>query len=205
MNLDKIKKLYDDNIQEFGISSRSVGWPDEQAHQLRFDKLVYGLESNIDTPVTINDLGCGYGAFFNYLEGKGHHIEHFYGYDISEEMIIKGKELLASKQVEFFIDSKLSTVADYSFTSGIFNVRFEESDAQWEEYIKEVLHNMNQFSKKGFAFNLLSTYVDFKRDHLYYGDSKIFFDYCKKEFSRFVTLLHDYPLYEWTIVVKKEA
>ena len=59
-----------------------------------------------------------------------------------------------------------------------------------------------KLSKKGFGFNLLSTYVDWKEDHLYYGDPLFFFDFCKRHVSRYVSLLHDYPLYEWTILVR---
>ena len=29
------------------------------------------------------------------------------------------------------------------------------------------------------------------------------FDRCKRTYSRFVTLLHDYPLYEFTIIVRR--
>jgi hypothetical protein len=57
-------------------------------------------------------------------------------------------------------------------------------------------------SRRGFAFNLFTTYVDWKEDHLYYGDPGFFFDFCKRELSRSVALLHDYPLWEWTMVVR---
>jgi hypothetical protein len=60
---------------------------------------------------------------------------------------------------------------------------------------------MREHSKLGFAFNLLTTFVDWKKDVLYYADPMHYFEYCKKNFSRYVTLLHDYPLYEWTLLV----
>ena len=63
---------------------------------------------------------------------------------------------------------------------------------------------MAEQSRIGFSFNLLTSYVDWEEDHLYYGDPGVFFEYCKRKHSRFVTLLHDYPLYEWTIAVRKE-
>ncbi|HAW53355.1 MAG TPA: SAM-dependent methyltransferase, partial [Flavobacteriales bacterium] len=45
---------------------------------------------------------------------------------------------------------------------------------------------------------------DRKRPDLYYGDPCFFFDYCKRNFSRNVALLHDYNLYDFTILVRKE-
>ena len=87
--------------------------------------------------------------------------------------------------------------------SGTFNVRFEANDEVWQAFIKKKLDEIDQFSRRGFAFNLLSTYVDWKENHLFYGDPSYWFNLCKQKYSKKVSLLHDYPLYEWTIVVKK--
>ena len=38
---------------------------------------------------------------------------------------------------------------------------------------------------------------------LFYADPLHLFDRCKRTYSRFVTLLHDYPLYEFTIIVRR--
>jgi len=60
-------------------------------------------------------------------------------------------------------------------------------------------------SRAGFAFNCVSHYVDYRVPTLYYADPLRFFDHCKRRYSRFVSLLHDYPLYEFTILVRKEG
>jgi hypothetical protein len=39
-----------------------------------------------------------------------------------------------------------------------------------------------------------------QRPDLYYG-----FDFCKRRFSRNVALLHDYGLYDFTILVRKDV
>ena len=39
---------------------------------------------------------------------------------------------------------------------------------------------------------------------LFYGDPLLFFDFCKRNFSRNVALLHDYGLYDFTILVRKD-
>ena len=43
------------------------------------------------------------------------------------------------------------------------------------------------------------------RPHLHYGDPLWFFDWCKRKYSRNVALLHDYDLYDFTIIVRKDA
>ena len=56
----------------------------------------------------------------------------------------------------------------------------------------------------GFGFNVLTLYsdADKRRADLYYADPLELFTHCRLTFSRFVTLLHDYPLYEFTLLVR---
>ena len=87
--------------------------------------------------------------------------------------------------------------------SGTFNVKLDAAHERWTEHIKASLVELSGRSRKGLAFNLLTKYVDWRADHLYYGDPYEFMDYCRRSISRYVALLHDYPMYEWTIVVRK--
>jgi hypothetical protein len=44
---------------------------------------------------------------------------------------------------------------------------------------------------------------DKRRPDLYYADPLALFDHCKRTYSRFVSLIHDYPLYEFTLLVRR--
>jgi hypothetical protein len=70
--------------------------------------------------------------------------------------------------------------------------------------MKGALMHLAAMSIRGFAFNAMTTYVDWKQENLYYADPFMFFDFCKRNISRYVSLLHDYPLFEWTMIVRKE-
>ena len=196
--LDPIRQLYEDSLEKHGTVPAGVGWPDPDAHRLRFDKLAELIEASGD--LTINDLGCGYGAFFGYLRERGVAIETFRGYDISGPMIERARE--QEPEGDFRLGARLDEPADYSFACGIFNVRLERVEEDWHRHILATLDNMAEHSTRGFAFNLLTTYVDFRRDHLYYGDPSAFFELCKTRYSKHVSLLHDYPLFEWTMLVR---
>lgn len=203
--LKDIEQLYTGNLKEHGTQSKAVGWNTEDCQQLRFEKLC-SLLDRPSKPVKILDYGCGFGSMLQYIEQ--HYpgsVAEYQGYDISEDMIAEvGKQLSASKtKISLFNKPEISTSADFGFVSGTFNVRFDADDATWEAFIKSVLDALNNHCSEGFAFNLLSTYVDWQEPHLYYGDPCYWFDFCKRNFSRKVTLVHDYPLWEWTIVVRK--
>jgi hypothetical protein len=98
-------------------------------------------------------------------------------------------------------------LADYGVASGIFNVRLSHEDSEWLDYIESMLEVLDRTSRLGFAFNCLTSYSDRDkmRDDLYYADPRRLFDLCKRRYSRDVALLHDYGLYEFTLLVRKAA
>lgn len=202
-DLSKVKKLYDKSIVEHGIDPRSVGWTKAGTQELRFKKLMEVVD-NRKNPFSLNELGCGYGELYNYCLREGFPVARYSGYDISEKMLEAAKKHLGnSHKIELFNNPVLKSKADYSVTSGIFNVRFDQTRVEWKNYVLKTLHNLYEFSGKGFSFNLLTKYVDYEEDHLFYADPNEFFDYCKRKFSKKVNLLHDYDLFEWTMIVEK--
>ena len=207
--LSKVETMYSENLKKMGSDdSRAVGWNTEECQKLRFSKLTSVI--NADEPFSINDLGCGYGALLPFIVDElGCKVKIYNGYDISENMLSAARQRLnkyngSSTQILLYKEPILKDVADYSIVSGTFNVKFDSTNEEWSEYIKNCLQNLDEKSTKGFSFNLLTSYVDWQEEHLYYADPCYWFDYCKKNFSKKVSLYHDYPLYEWTIIVKKE-
>jgi SAM-dependent methyltransferase len=202
LDLSEIADLYTGNIHQHGVASKAVGWPDAQSHALRFKSLSYLLPSG-GKEFSVNDLGCGYGAYLEYLNDEGYPVSFFRGYEISDAMLEEARRRNYVANAEWMSGARLDKAADYSLASGIFNVRLENDEETWREYVLNTLNNLHEFSRLGFAFNLLSTYVDWREDHLYYGDPLFYFDYCKRHFAKPVTLLHDYPLWEWTLIVRR--
>jgi SAM-dependent methyltransferase len=156
-------------------------------------------------PCSVNDFGCGYGALLDYFQRKGVEVA-YHGYDAAESMVRKAREIHPTADPRTF-SSELSAlpVADYTVASGLFNVKLDADTAQWQAYVLATLDQLAQVSKRGFAFNVLTSYSDSERmrGDLYYSDPCFLFDYCKRRYSKWVTLLHDYGLYEFTILVRK--
>lgn len=203
MNLNKIEKLYTQNLETYGIDSRAVGWNSPESQNLRFEKLMFLVENN-SKPFSINELGCGYGELYKYLEKHKFNFAEFNGYDISQPMLDSCKDYLMNPNNLFLYNSsKLSSSADYSITSGIFNTPFDYSEDKWKKYIKDTIVNLYDNSLKGIAFNFLTSYVDFRSESLYYQDPAEMLAFCLENFGKNVKLIHDYPLYEFTILIFK--
>ncbi len=69
-----------------------------------------------------------------------------------------------------------------------------------------MLEKFNSLCRKGFSCNFLTKYSDANRmrSDLYYADPCFLFDYCKRHFSKNIALLHDYQLYDFTLIVRKD-
>ena len=203
--LSGIRDLYTGNLATHGLTSKSVGWKDDGSHLLRFERLGRVLDRD-GGDYTVNDWGCGYGAMFGYLDAlEGGGLREYIGYDISQEMITAASAQCDPTRSRFVLGPDVTEDADYSFVSGTFNVKLQATDAEWDAYVKRQLSAMFAHSRRGLAFNLLTSYVDWKAENLFYADPNNFFDFCKRHLSRHVTLVHDYALFEWTILVSRDA
>ena len=201
-DLDQVKSYFDKCIQEYGATSRGVDWNSDASQQLRFDQFLRLFRSDA---FSLLDYGCSYGALAHYLAGKGLNVD-YYGFDILESAIELARELHADRpRRTFFSDASQLPVCDYVVASGIFNYKAESSVTEWTDHVLNTLHRFNELSSQGFASNFLTIYSDAEkmRPHLYYADPLILFDYCKRNFSRDVAILHDYEAYDFTILVRK--
>jgi SAM-dependent methyltransferase len=201
--LSGIERYYSDKISLFGVDPRGVDWNGVTSQELRFEQLekLIGGEDHF----SICDIGCGYGAFASYLKSRGKTF-NYEGIDISHAMIHEAKKLYAEhKDIAFSVSDTPTVIHDYCVASGIFNVRTSIEEEKWKNHILNTIGMMDKFSRKGFSFNCLTSYSDKDKmkDYLFYGDPCEFFAECKTKYSRNVSLIHDYGLYEFTMLVRK--
>lgn len=187
------------------LQAQQVGWKNDSSQNRRFRQLVKVLPEI--GALSINDLGCGLGALLEYLQRHNYETDYA-GYDVIPEMIEQARRKFKLEKGVYFEaieHAREMREADYSVASGIFNVRGEKSNDSWLEHMLETIGVMNEKSRDGFAFNALTSYSDahLMVDELYYADPCFMFDYCKRNFSRDVALLHDYQEYDFTIIVRK--
>lgn len=201
-DLDAVAGLYSASLAEHGPAPQAVGWRDDDAHRLRFDKLAAVLPAD-GRRVTVADLGCGYGAFFEYLEevlGAG--LSRYVGYEISEEMAAAARRRLHDPRVLVVESATPTEEVDYSFACGTFNVKLDAERAEWDAYVKDQVRTLAATSRSGLAFNLLTTDVDWQDPKLFYADPDEYAEFCRGELSRDVRLVQGYGLYEWTMHVR---
>jgi SAM-dependent methyltransferase len=201
--LEKVARYYDERLVTFGDTPQGVDWNSADSQSMRFGRLLGLIENGGEA--SINDFGCGYGALVDYLGDTSLRLTYC-GFDISLPMIAAARARHDGRSwCRFTADPAQLLPADYTVASGIFNVKLDHANDLWQEYLWQTVATLDRLSTKGFAFNALSTYSDpeKRRTDLFYADPLEVFDVCKRRFSPKVSLLHDYPLYEFTILVRK--
>ena len=206
MSFDSIKgkvgEYYSGRVREHGTSARGVDWNSEESQVLRFTQLAIVLPEA--GRFSVVDFGCGYGALVPFMEARGSDFD-YQGFDISDEMINRAREQHGGDRLKFTTSEHELEPANFTLASGIFNVRLDTNVEDWTQYVLHTTSILDRLGKRGFAFNMLTSYsdADRMRSDLYYGDTSFFFDYCKRTYSKQVALLHDYGLYEFTVLVRK--
>lgn len=199
--LEKVAKFYNDRFAIEGHSVKSVGWKDQASQFLRFDMLFRDYDAS---GKTILDVGCGLGDLYTFLSQKYGDTFHYIGIDISESLIQSAKEKHRAQNCEFFHSDISSFVRqqrrsiDYAVESGMLSFKIDDNEA----YAKAVMTEMFMIANDGASLNFLSDQVDYQLDKNFHYDA------CKvlawvKGMTRNFNLYQDYPLWEFTVSLRK--
>ena len=202
--LRTVEQYYTGRFAEHGATARGVDWNSTESQELRLRQLLKLCEGQ--QAFTLNDYGCGYGALVPLLQELDADVS-YRGFDLSATMLDHARKSHARPPHVLFVDREEDlTLADYTVASGIFNVKLDVPTVEWEQYVLSTLEVLARLSVRGFAFNMLTSYSDPDkiRSDLYYADPRVYFDRCKG-LARNVALLHDYGLYEFTMIVRSDV
>lgn len=194
---------YEPLLAAHGAGALGVGWNSREAQERRFEQLARVLHG-ARAPWSILDYGCGTGDLLRWLRARGDSCSYT-GFDLSARMIDEASTAHRNAdRATFTSDEHGLSPADFVFASGIFNLRFGCTDEHWHDYIVRTVEQLSRLSIRGFAFNLLSSHSDSARKHddLHYADPAWWLEHCLHRYSTRSAVLHDYDLWDFTVVVR---
>lgn len=202
--LAEVGHYYTRKIGIYGATPLGVDWSCEPTQQMRFVQLLKLCK--FDSPITLNDVGCGYGALLTLLSKRfrGKSIDYL-GIDLSPNMIANAEKLWGKRRAtKFAVASVSPRIADYSVASGIFNVKLTQPDGLWVQFVETTLMMMHATSHRGFAVNFLAPLPGGVPgiQELYRPPSGLWASYCKKKFGSDVEVLNGYGMREYTLLVR---
>jgi SAM-dependent methyltransferase len=205
-DLADLERHYSALVRQYGDDPRSAQQSDRSTQERRMAVLA---EIGDIQDAEIFDFGCGTGHFLTYLTSACGFRGRYIGCDLSPEALklARRNHPEATFVATDVLSDGVGQTIDYAFASGTFNNRIGDN---WG-FLTRAVDAIFPSVRRGLAFNLISSYVDYCDPSLYYADPEEVFRFCREHLSTRVALRHDYQLktailpYEFTVYVYKDA
>jgi len=198
---EEILKLYEDRYAAEGRSIKTVGWGSAEDQFLRFEVLLRGIDVS---GKKILDVGCGLGDLVKYLDIIGTKDYKYIGIDLSRKLVADAQAAFGGEGRTFIVGDILEATdldsVDIVLLSGSLNFRVENN----MEHSQAMIRRMFELARETVSLNFLSSYVDEQlKKNFHYSPEKIFS--FSKTLTPWVTLYHDYPLWEFTLQIHHQS
>lgn len=198
--------FYEKLFNENGPSVNAVASGDQAYKNLRYKKLVNLFTDDVD--FSVHDVGFGLGHFWEYMKSElsGRRILYS-GSEVTEQFVDYCKENYPDMDFRLrdLADGPFEDNYDYLVFGGTFYHLAGAPAKEFQKYVFSLIENAFSMSRRGVSFNLITEYVDYRRDDLFYCSIPELLKFLNSRLSRFFTIHHDYPLYEYTVCVYQES
>lgn len=197
---------YEACLAQHGDSHLGVDWPSKQDAEKRYCVMLEVVRNNT-TGLTLLDFGCGASHLYHYLQRSRFAGLKYYGLDISPAFCSLSHAKFPQNDyicMDVLADSEKLGVFDYVVMNGVFTEKCDLTFTEMFAYFKQMLRIIFPKVRRGIAFNVMSTAVDWERKDLFHLSTDTLVSFLVKELSRHFVIRNDYGLYEYTVYVYKE-
>ncbi|MFA4851413.1 MAG: class I SAM-dependent methyltransferase [Bacteroidales bacterium] len=202
---DSQKQYYAELYKRFGFSPEAVASGKQIYKDLRYSGLakIFGA----DPEFSVHDIGCGLGHFYEFLRKRfSKRVIEYSGTEIVPEFVAFCEEKYP--ECKFYkrdiVSGKVKGKYDYVVFGGTFYHLAGAPAAKMQEFMLKMLKKGFAMCRKGMAVNFITSYCEYFYDDLFYCSPAFILDYVVKNLSRYFTLEHNNPLYEFTLCVYKD-
>ncbi len=197
----KLAEHYSASFDKHGPSTQGVDWgEDDRLLHLRYRKMLSVLD--VATPATLSllDAGCGFGGLLKFALNSEIQIDYT-GIDAATNMV----EWAASNNPAgtFICGDVLShpfeSTFDYVICNGILTQKLDTPALEMDYYAQNLIRRLFSLCRRGLAFNIMTSKVNFYSNNLYYRNPSELLAWCLAELTPRVKLDHSYQLYEYTM------
>jgi len=195
---------YTQKIRRKGDGAEGMDWRDRESQYLRFERLLAHLE--LASEASLLDVGCGSGELLAYCHQRGWQ-PRYLGIDVSEDMVAACNRRFGEGTA---VTTTLRELAhgcqtyDFVLASGTFNVRQSTPEEAWRRFFHQSVAEMFGAARYSVAFNIMSSWVDYRYDHLFYADVEEMARLARRCGTRSFIIDHGYPLFEMTVTLHND-
>lgn len=199
----------EEDLLKHGDTFRGAGYTKSAEEAAERYQLMLGVIRERDAPLTILDLGCGLAHLLDFMQAHGGY-EHvrYVGLDISSRYLEAARA--KHPRHEFILMDVLAAdaslpVFDYVILNGVFNYRGPVAYGDMMSYWERLTATAYRHCRRGMAFNVMSTLVDWEREDLFHLPLETMSRFVWGHLSRHFVVRHDYRAFEYTTYVYREA
>jgi SAM-dependent methyltransferase len=198
---ETLRMHYERSFRAHGATAKGVDWGECTADLVcRYDKMAAVMPAGAAGPVSLLDVGCGFGGFYEHLLARGIAVEYT-GIDVVAQMIESARA--RHPGVRFILGDILESSEvvqyDYVVCNGILTQKLDVPAAEMDGFAARLIRRMFSLCRTGIGFNVMTTKVNYFANNLYYRNPAEMFAWCLTEFTRHIRIDHAYPLYEYTM------
>lgn len=200
---ERFVDYYRARFREHGATPAGLDWGPHQADlDLRYRNMlaVIADEDRGRNPVSLLDVGCGFGGLLAYAKSKDLKLRYT-GVDIVAESLDHARSVHPEAEFRcgdvFALD--FPERFDYVVCNGILTARFGATIREMDAYAKRLVRRMFSLAARGTAVNFMTSKVNYTEDKLYYANPIEMIAFCLSELTTKLRLDHAYPLYEYTV------
>ena len=198
---------YEACLERHGDSHLGVDWPNAKDAETRYRIMLESIRAP-NAPTALLDFGCGAGHLLDFIRRNGPKAVDYRGLDASAKFV----DLCRMKfpDTTFYHRDILDDAAgvepvDYVILNGVLTEKREMSQDAMLAYMETLLSAAWPLARKGMAFNVMSTQVDWQRDDLFHVPFDTMARFVARQLSRHFLFRQDYGLYEFTTYVYRDA
>jgi len=202
----EIAATFNSRFEAYGPTPEASLWFNKSRQLARFSKLTEAIVSRVsNNEVTIGDVGCGYGAFLDYLAKHNSEIRFkYYGYDIADRVIAYCSKNLQTANATFLHSSRPTRKADFHVMSGTYNYTPNMGVGSWRSYMRDEIKYIFSATNKCIVFNLmLADKAYISKSSIFYEEVEHFLSFCRKELGETTILEHPLLRLEKTFCIEK--
>jgi len=200
-----IAQVFGNRFLQHGPVPEASMWYSEKRQFIRFEIMFEQIKLLTQkNTISISDIGCGYGAFLNFLSEKNLNEEWFYnGYDVSDEVIKFCRQEYLNR-ASFHRSSVPTRKTDFIIMSGTYNFFPLNDYNSWKQYLFRSLKMLWAKTDCAMIFNLqTSDRENVTDDGIVYTSQVVIENFCNSTFGNVRVIFNPNIPNDATFVIKK--
>jgi SAM-dependent methyltransferase len=206
----RIVAHYEEALARHGDSHRGVDWPNLADAEIRYRVMLDLLSADAtrrEARLELLDFGCGAGHFLEFLRREDVTGIADRGIDLSDRFIALCHEKFAGVPfscVDVLAPETSLPECDYVIANGVFTEKCDLSFEEMTAFFEAVVRRLWTATRRGMAFNLMSTNVEWEREDLFHMPLDVVTAFLTRHITRHLVIRMDYALHEYTVYAYRQ-